>query len=127
MMNKLITLCAFLAASLAVTACQSRSQAKDLAALILSPTQQGQLELIQIVANAIGRESVQLADDALTRSSDLIIERKQKKRIEGRLGGGREMSSPEHFKLVLSGSSCFLIHQADQARYELTESRCVLQ
>ncbi len=122
-MVRLLPLCLLLA----LLSCKSGLEAKDAAALIVSPTPSGQRELVAVVASAIGRDTVLLADDALVTSSELIIERAQIKRIDGRVGGGREFTRPDHFKLVLSGSKCFLIHQANQARYELSESRCVLQ
>ena len=40
---------------------------------------------------------------------------------------GRDLGRPEHFRLVLSGSRCVLLHQETEARLQLTETSCVAE
>jgi hypothetical protein len=40
---------------------------------------------------------------------------------------GRDLRKPEQFQLVLSDSSCILVHQGTGARYELTETSCTAE
>ena len=65
-----------------------------------------------------GRE-VRLAGSALTDDSLLIIEPAHLM--------GRDLRRPEQFRLVLSGSTCVLLHQGVDARYELTETNCTAE
>jgi hypothetical protein len=120
MINRMIAI----AALLVLVACHSRLQANDLPALLTSPTPASRAELVNVVSKALNGLEVTLADDALTNSSTLIIERKQLRDIRGRIDSGRVMEMPEFFDLVINGSSCVLIHRQDESRYDLKEAVC---
>jgi hypothetical protein len=113
-----------IAALFVLVACHSRLQANDLPAVIDSPTPAGRAELVNVISKALNGPEVTLADDALTNSSTLIIERKQLRDIRGRIDSGRVMEAPEIFDLVINGSSCVLIHRQDESRYDLKETVC---
>jgi hypothetical protein len=77
------------------------------------------------VTSAFNDRSVALADDALTRDSVLIVERRKVYDAQGRPLDGRVLDVPEHFKLVLRGSSCELVRESDGRRWRLTMTDCV--
>jgi hypothetical protein len=68
---------------------------------------------------------VTLADDALTRSSTLVIERRWPRDATGQLLDGRERGFPERFHLVRADGRCVLVHDGDGRRLELLGTSCV--
>jgi hypothetical protein len=113
-----------IAALFVLVACHSRLQANDLPAVVDSPTPASRAELVSVISKALNGLEVTLADDALTNSSTLIIERKQLQDIRGRIDSGRVMEMPEFFDLVINGSSCVLIHRQDESRHDLKNTVC---
>jgi hypothetical protein len=105
-------------------ACTALSAQDDVAAVIIAPDQASRAELLQVVRQALGGAPVALADDALTRDDWFTVERARIVDSEGRRLDGRVLDPPERFRLVLSGSQCVLIREADQARFALTAARC---
>jgi hypothetical protein len=99
--------------------------APDRPALIVNPTAEGRAALLEAVRSALGGAPVTLADDALTRESILVIERKARRDAGGRRVQGRELGKPERFRLVRSGSSCVLIHERTGRRIPLERTECV--
>jgi hypothetical protein len=67
---------------------------------------------------------VTLADDALTRDSVLMIERRTPPGPQGRAATGRTLEAPTRFRLVLRGERCVLVHDADRREWQLQEARC---
>jgi hypothetical protein len=112
----------FVAALLA--ACGSLA-VEERPALISMPTERSRGELLAAVTSAFNDRSVALADDALTRDSVLIVERREARDVQGRTLDGRARDVPEHFKLVLRGSSCELVRESDGRRWRLTMTDCV--
>jgi hypothetical protein len=113
-----------LVALLASTAaCGSLAQERP--AVIASPTAESRAELARVVAAALNGQPVALADDALTRDSVLMIERRTPPGPQGRAATGRTLEAPERFTLVLRGSRCVLVREADGRAFELDETRCV--
>ena len=92
-------------------------------AAVMDPTPAGRADIEQAVAAALGAE-VLIADDALTTSSILTIERRAPRTIEGRVGTGRILDRPETFRLVLDGDQCVLVHRRTSATYPLENARC---
>lgn len=113
-----------LAACIVLVACHSRLQGNDLPAVLHSPTPASRAELVNVISKALNGLEVMLADDALTKSSSLIIERKQLRDIRGRIDSGRVMEMPEIFDLVINGSRCVLIHRRDESRHVLKKAVC---
>ena len=109
----------------ALCACKTTSAQHDVPALVTDPTPESRAEMAQVVSQALNGAPVTLSDDALTQTSELIIERNEPRDSQGRPVSGRDLGKPDHFQLVISDSQCVLIHQANKKRYSLTEGTCV--
>lgn len=95
-------------------------------AAIMDPTPAGRADIEQAVAAALGAE-VLIADDALTTSSLLTIERRMPRTMEGRVATGRVLEPPEVFQLVLDDvddDRCVLVHRRTGDAYPLKNARC---
>ena len=113
-----------IAALLASTAaCGSLAQEQP--AVIASPTAESRAELARVVAVALNGQPVTLADDALTRDSVLMIERRTPPGPQGRAATGRTLEAPDRFTLVLRGSQCVLVRVADGRAFDLDVAKCV--
>jgi hypothetical protein len=109
-------------------ACQPSSvanSANEVPAVIVAPTAEGRAELQRAVSSALGGVDVLLADDALTGSSLLIVERRRHQTIKGRIGDDRSLEPPEQFRLMTDGSTCVLVHLRTESRYLLPATSCV--
>ena len=95
----------------------------DVPALIVRPSDQSRAALSQAVSAALGVR-VTLSDYALTQSSELIIERMERRDESGVRVQGRETAMPEHFRLVMSGADCVLVHDGTGRRYRLNDTEC---
>lgn len=111
-------------ALLALEACRTLRGEEEVPAVIESPTAATRAVLQRAVSEALGGAPVLLADDALTRSSILVVERVRPRDASGMLLGGREHGMPERFRLVRSGRRCILVHEADRRRLALEATRC---
>lgn len=89
----------------------------------MESTPDGRADIQRVVAAALGKD-VLIADDALTKSSLLIIERRIPRTMEGRVGSGRILDPPETFQLVLDGGRCVLVHRRTDTAYPLENARC---
>jgi hypothetical protein len=108
-------------------ACQPSSVANstdEVPAVIVAPTAESRAELQRAVSNALGGVDVLLADDALTGSSLLIVERRHRQTIEGRIGDDRSLESSEQFRLMTDGSTCVLAHLRTESRFVLPATSC---
>jgi hypothetical protein len=112
-----------LAIGFIASACASIAH-PDSPARIVQPDANSRAELHHAIARALQRSHVTLADDALTRTSILIIERTPARDPTGQRLSGRDYDKPEQFQLVLDGGRCILIHQRTGERYELRATRC---
>ena len=92
-------------------------------ALIIDSTPSSRADIQHAVATALGTE-VLIADEALTTSSLLIIDRRERHTIDGRVGGGRVLDPPETFQLVLDENQCILVHRRTEEAYPLENARC---
>ncbi len=115
-----------LSASLGLFACQTLATDYDEPARITDPTGDSRAALQETVNAALFTE-VALADDALTDSSLLIIERAMPRTIEGSLAQGRNMEMPVQFRLVINGDDCILIDQRDESRHLLRDTSCTAE
>ncbi|MFL6577695.1 MAG: hypothetical protein ACJ8MR_13835 [Povalibacter sp.] len=98
--------------------------ANEQAARVLNPTAESRAELLEAVNSALSSSAVTVADDALTDSNILIIERTPARDASGVRLSGRDFDRPQHFELRLSGSQCVLIHQESQRRFPLKQVKC---
>jgi hypothetical protein len=112
---------------LAATGCKMNSVHEERPARIVNPTGESRAELKRVVSDMLFGADVLLADDALTDSSVLIIERNRIRGLNNPPLSGRDLGRPERFQLVTTGTKCVLIHESDQARYELPGTECVAE
>jgi hypothetical protein len=110
--------------ALVVVACRTVPSRRDVPAVIVNPTPQSRAALAAAVSEALNGAKVTLADDALTRTDSLIIEREQPRDPTGRPLDGRERGMPEHFQLVKSGDQCVLVHRRTERRFPLAGIAC---
>ncbi len=106
--------------------CQTMATGTDAPARITNPTAASRAALQQAVNDALHTEVV-LADDALTGSSMLIIERNPPNTAQGRLATGRNMDTPIQFRLVVNDSDCILIDTRNETRRPLENTTCVAE
>ncbi len=93
-------------------------------ALLVAPNAQTHEELTYAVSAVLNGAPVALADDALTTTSVLLIDRAPARDSAGRLLNGRDLGRPEHFQLVVSGARCTLIHERSGQRIVLSAASC---
>ena len=124
--SKMKSSSALLAAAITLAACQTVATEYDKPARIINPDDGSRAALQQTINAALHTEVV-LADDALTNSSQLFIERVMPKTMEGSPAGGRTMEKPFEFQLVINGDDCVLIDRRDDSRHVLQESTCIAE
>ncbi len=114
-----------IAVSLALTAigCQSYGSYIDKPARIVNPDDASRAALADVVDTAFGT-NVTLADNALTDSSLLTIERRPQPTMENQNPLGRNMEMPFQLRLYINGTDCVLVDQRDHARYTLPNTSC---
>lgn len=94
-------------------------------AKMIDPDAGSRAELHDVVAAAIGQAAVQLAHDALTEDSVLLIERTPRTDGLGHRLPGRDLGAPRRFQLLRTGSDCILTEADSDRRWLLTQARCV--
>jgi hypothetical protein len=109
--------------ALTLGACASLAQSSA-PAVLLAPDAASRAELQRVVAAALERETVTLADDALMHASFLLIERTPRRDAAGLRLNGRELDRPERFDLSIRQGRCVLTHQRTAVRHELRHVRC---
>jgi len=108
------------------TGCKNVAPDADQVAVIVDADAASRAALQQTV-NAALHTDVTLADNALTETSVLVIERKIPQSIEGSPAQGRTMEMPIQFRLVTDGTNCILVDQRDASRHILADTRCVAE
>lgn len=106
-----------------LSACAPLPAREDVAAVLVAPTAASRAELREVVSRALNGTAVTIADDALTRSSTLLLERPEPGNRLDRPATGRTLGAPVQFRLVTDGSGCFLLYGSE--RLELSAARCV--
>ena len=109
---------------LGLVACQAPARQPDVAAVLVDPTPQSRAQLASAVNEMLTVSSVTLADDALTESSILLIERSPARDVGGVRITGRDYGKPRTFTLVKSDGDCVLVSGQDGRRIVLTEATC---
>lgn len=98
----------------------------DRPARLAEPSASSREQVQKVVEKALG-VPVMLADDVLSASSRLVIERKQHRHLEQGLVMGNDLSGPgEQFILMRNGEACVLVRVADQSRWPL-KLACVVE
>ena len=113
-----------LAIAFATGACAIGS-AEDNVPAVLTANAASHAELVKIVQQALHRTDITLADDALTRESELVIGPVQPRDAQGRYLNGRALGKPDHFRLVMHGSVCVLVHVETDERWAMHKASCV--
>jgi hypothetical protein len=112
------------AAILFLAGCQTMQADADVPALIVDPDDASRAALRAALADAFGGREVVIADDALTASSVLAIERGPHRTINNPTPDGRILSEPFRFRLVKYGDDCVLIDPRDDSRRVLADTHC---
>jgi len=108
-----------------ISGCQTMNAASDVPALIAAPDDASRAALRQTVSAIFGGQDVPLADNALTKSSLLLIERDPRGSLDAPPATGRVMEEPIRFRLVKSGDECVLVDLRDESRHLLPDTTCV--
>jgi hypothetical protein len=93
-------------------------------AVIVEPTAESRAALAKAVSTAMNGAPVALADDALTRSSTLVIERVRPRDASGRPLDGRDVGVPERFTLLKRGERCVLLNEGTGRELVLERTVC---
>lgn len=107
-----------------LAACRTTVTSQDAPALITHPTSASHTALQKAINDALD-SSVLIADDALTASSILTVERRQPRSMQGQRATGRNLEPPFQFRLVINGASCILIDARDESRRVLENTTCI--
>jgi hypothetical protein len=110
----------------AMVGCQTLATDGDVAARITNPTDDSRIAL-QNAVNAALDANVTLANDALTDSSVLTVERNPPRSMENLPAQGRNMDMPMQFRLVLNDGNCVLVYTADDSRRKLADTKCIAE
>lgn len=113
-----------LSATILLTLAACAVTAQERPALLTNSDAKTRAALMRIISGALHVPAVTLADDAFTRDSLLIIERQAVRDASGHRVSGREFGKPEHFRLVLSGGRCVVVHVRTGRQYELKDAAC---
>jgi hypothetical protein len=105
-------------------ACNTVLPRPDVPALIVAPTPQSHAALVEAVRAALDDAPVTLPNDALTKTSTLLVERPGLQESAAHVANKCEPSTPERFHLVQDGSECILIHEASGKQFELAGTAC---
>ena len=109
-----------------LTGCQTVNTALDRPARIVNADADSRAALQAAVNEALGTE-VLLAQDALTDTSLLTIERWPAGTMENPVPQGRSLERPVLFRLVINGSDCILIDQRNESRHVLEDTDCAAE
>ena len=97
----------------------------DMPALIVQPDAASRTALQTTLSTVFGGYEVKLSDDALTRSSLLVLETGASKTIANPPLTGRVLSRPYQFRLIKNGDDCILVDLRDDTRHALANTTCM--
>jgi len=109
-----------------LTGCQTVNTDHDRPARIVNADADSRAALQAAVNEALGKE-VMLADNALTNTSLLTIERWPTGTIDNPVPEGRRLDKPIQFRLIINGSDCILIDQRNESRHVLKDTECAAE
>ncbi|HEY7671902.1 MAG TPA: hypothetical protein VIC71_06775 [Gammaproteobacteria bacterium] len=115
---------AFLALAIAA-GCGHLAADEERPAVLVAPTDAVRAELRAALTAALGQAPVAIADDALTQTYVLIIDRAPVRELENRPLDGRVLeSTAERFELVLTSGECVLRRPSDSWHMRLASATC---
>ncbi|MBT5330531.1 MAG: hypothetical protein HOL48_01980 [Porticoccaceae bacterium] len=97
-------------------ACSSLNPRNDRPAVIVRANEHSRIMVQQAIANMLHGARVEIANSALTETSELAIHRT--------LLSGRDLGGVDNFQLVSNRGNCYLIHLNTQAREALSSIEC---
>lgn len=107
-------------------ACSSQAaQGEAAPALLAEATPAARAELEQVISTALHGVPVTIAEDALTRESIVVIERRSVHNLQQPRLDGRKLERPETFRLMVAGDACWLVKVSDGSRWPLRDITCV--
>lgn len=109
--------------ALVLSGCHTMATDEDRPARIVSPDDASRAALQNTINTAL-RTTVVIAEDALTDSSVLIIERSPPRTLQNPNPQGLILEAPIRFRLVINGADCILVDERDSARYVLENTSC---
>jgi len=115
----------WIAGILLVAGCQTMNAGADVPAVITGPDDSSRADLKAALAASFGGLDVVIADDALTQTSLLTIERGAHRTINNPSPDGRILADPFRFRLVKSSNDCVLVDLRDDSRHVLANTNCV--
>ncbi len=115
-----------ISALVALSGCQTTANNGDVPARISNPSAASRAALQAAVNDAV-HTAVLLADDALTQSSILVIERNPPGGLQNLPASGRNLEPAVQFRLVVNDSACILIDTRDDTRHLLENTTCVAE
>jgi hypothetical protein len=116
---------AALTAFVMLAGCRHVATGEEAPALLVDPTAAVRAELRAALTAALGRAPVAIADDALTQTNVLIIERAPVRELEDRPLDGRVLEpTVQRFELVLASGECVLLRRSDSWRMRLATATC---
>ena len=110
--------------ALMLAACSAPVVQAEGPALVTNPGPESLGEIEQAVSAAMGGAGVTLAEDVLTDSSVLVIERGLQRGFGRTPELGRDLGRPYRFQLVKDGSECLLVDQQSGRRWPLPAVEC---
>lgn len=122
-MNRTLTV-TVLAAAMLLVGCKTNAVDPEYPARIIDPNDASRASL-QAAVNAAMHREVLLAEDALTKTSVLAIERRPAGGIGKPDTQGRITEVPIQLHLVSNGTDCILVDPRDDSRRVLENTSCV--
>ena len=121
-----------LAAAMAVTSCAQPgltvgSAVPEVPAVLVFANDATQLVVRSTVARMMGVTSVAVANDALLKTSLLVIEKNRPRGVDGIQLSGRDYDKPEQFSLYKSVQGCVLVRLRTGAREWLPHTQCTTE
>lgn len=128
MAGRFIGLISGLSAAAIVAACQTTAAPEPVEAVLKSPSAETTERLSAAASEALGGVGVTLAPSVLTTSSTLTLETKIPQTMNSNRNTGllndRARPAPDVFKLMMTGESCYLYHEASGKKMPLAGVDC---
>lgn len=107
-----------------LAACAGAQQESTTPAVLTATSPEVRVELAEAIAEMLGGNPVPIADDALTQSPVLVLDRAPRAGPDGLLANGREMGRPDFLRLLRVGARCVLADDRSGRRRVLQRAQC---
>ena len=111
----------------ALTAVAVAASSAEVPAVLVEVDAASRAALLAAVTRLLPGPPPLLADDALTTTSWLILERARRESVDGVVEPGFDLERPEQFRLVLRDGRCELVRLSTGTREVLAGARCAPQ